>query len=123
MDFNHLKQEVNKLLAAIEADGKPIWFAGLIPAHFGLSNSPFVLQIGADWLKGDFATRRQGLHYIIDKTYQSMSSEARACIDRPSDFSTDSLHPMAPDAILRNNVGFDYEAYNREQLLKYEASF
>ncbi len=122
MDFNRLKQEVTKLLTAIEADGKPNWFAGLISTHFGVSNSPFVLQIGADWLKGDFVTRRQGLHHIIDKTYQSMSSEARICIDRPSDFLTDTVHPMAPDAILRNDVGFDYEVYNREQLTKYETA-
>lgn len=84
MDKNQLIKECERFANACEAKGLTINFLKLRQAYPGISNSSFIMTIGADWIEN--FTCYEAIHKLSTIMWEVMSLEARQNI-----FSIDFL--------------------------------
>lgn len=80
MDTQHLKQEVEKYILAMEQDGKTFKFFALEPVFPYVPDTAYFLKVKADWIDNTYT--KDVIDYMIDKMFDVLDISVRAFLDR-----------------------------------------
>lgn len=107
MDTESMKSELSKVGRAFEREGKPLTFAGIVPAYPGLHDTSYIYQVSGSFLEKN----PKAIRAVTEKIFQELSPEVRRYIhavriyDPTNPQSAPLLYP-SEEYILTNKLNF-----------------
>lgn len=105
MDTEILKKEVQRVIDALEAEGKIFDFVALIPTYPGDSQTSYIIQVHGDWItRSNFW---ESFSIVSDKLFEILDKSILLYINRiaPLDKHSD-IQPWDEDLILINKINY-----------------
>jgi hypothetical protein len=107
MDAKELKEQLGKVVAAFQAEGTPLSFAGITPAYPGLRSTSYNFQVSGSFLEHD----PKAIDTVVNKLFENVPEEVRRHIhavqvyDPSNTISAPLLYPTE-DWILVNELNY-----------------
>ena len=107
MDKETLKTELLKVSRAFEQEGKPLTFAGIVPAYPGLRDTSYFYQVSGSFLDKD----PNAIRTVTEKLFQELTPEIRRYIHAVRIYNPTNPHsaPLlypSDDYILVNKLNY-----------------
>ena len=107
MDKKVLAEEVNKVVASYENEGKSFKFVSLIPVYRWDSQTSYIVQVLADWMPD---TTSPHFDLFIDRLYEILGKKYMRYINRLNIYTEHGDTQALPgDPILVNNIDYHPE--------------
>ena len=107
MDKTILAEEIRKVIASFEKEGKYFEFAALVPTYRGDSKTSYIFQVSAEWLV-NMSTPEFTL--IIQRLYELLEDKFILYINRVNIYKEyGDIQALPGDVILINKIGYQPE--------------
>ena len=107
MDTTALKSELTKVVNSFAEEGRPLSFAGFIPAYPGLKDTPYAFQVSGSFLEKN----PEAIETVTEKLFQILPLHIRRYVntvlifDPSSALSAPLVYP-SEDWILVNTINY-----------------